>query len=267
MKNAWEAGSRIKLLPKFVQPAAILLRNILLSTGILRRLKAERSDLRNGSLHALALGVDYAYGCAVDGDIAEFGTMTGATAFVLAREMANAAYMYPDSDPRGRPKKLYLFDSFKGLPKSDALPDAESPHVLHGTWSAGTCRGITKEDLGKKCRKFLSESRVIICDGWFKDTLPKLPDDVRFSLIHIDCDLYQSTLDVLEFCFNKGIVEEGAAIFFDDWNSNKASPKYGERRAWAEVVERFQIISSDWGEYGHMGRKFIVHSYRPSAAE
>jgi hypothetical protein len=262
MKANWKPGKRIETLPRFLQPFAMLIRNTLLSAGLLRRLKAERPDLRIGSYNSLALGVDYVYGCAVNGDIAEFGTMTGATAFVLAREMTKAAYMYPVSDPRGRPKKLYLFDSFQGLPDSDASPDIGSPHVMDGTWSAGTCKGISKEELGKKCGKLLSVERVIVCDGWFKDTLTKLEDNVRFSLMHIDCDLYQSTMDVLDFSFRKGIVEEGAAIFFDDWNSNKASPKYGERKAWAEVVERFSIEYSDWGEYGHMGRKFIVHSYR-----
>jgi O-methyltransferase len=261
MKNSLIPGRRIQALPKFFHPAAVLVRNILISVGLLRELKAERPDLRIGSYKSLALGVDYVYGCAVDGDIAEFGTMTGATAFVLAREMKRATYMYPLTDPRGRPKNLYLFDSFQGLPKSDALPDVGSPHVMDGTWSAGTCRGITKDDLTKKCGTLLSSDRVFVFDGWFKNTLSQLSDAVTFSLMHIDCDLYSSTMDVLEYAFHNGIVEEGCAIFFDDWNSNKASPKYGERKAWAEVVERFSIEYSDWGEYGHMGRKFIVHSY------
>lgn len=261
MKDNFMPGKRIQSLPKLLHPIAVLFRNILISLGLLRRLKQERYDLRIGSYKSLALGVDYVYGCAVDGDIAEFGTMTGATAFVLAEEIKRASYMYSHTDPRGKPKKLYLFDSFQGLPKSDALPDLSSPHVKDGTWSAGTCKGISKDVLIKKCGSLLSSDRVFVCDGWFKDTLSQLGDGVRFSLMHIDCDLYQSTMDVLEYCFGNSIVEEGAAIFFDDWNSNKASPKYGERKAWAEIVERFSIEYSDWGEYGHMGRKFIIHSY------
>lgn len=266
MKLDWTPGQRIQLLPKPIQPFAIIARNILLAVGAIKRLKPERKELREASLTALALGVDYVYGCAVAGHIAEFGTMTGNTAAVLAREIAKASYMYPEFDPRGRHKKLFLFDSFQGLPVSDVPEDRDSPHVLDGTWSAGTCKGITKEELRMKCAKFIPNDRIAVLDGWFKDTLPTLPAGTTFALLHVDCDLYQSTLDVLDFCFQRGLVEEGAAIFFDDWNSNRASPKYGERKAWAEAVTRYEVDYSDWGEYGHMGRKFIVHAYVPGPA-
>jgi len=93
-----------------------------------------------------------------------------------------------------------------------------------------------------------------------------VPDRTRFALIHVDCDLYQSTLDVLVHVFSRGMVSEGAALFFDDWNCNRASRVLGEQRAWAEVVERFRIEYSDSGEYGITGRKFLVHAYRAEPA-
>ena len=104
-------------------------------------------------------------------------------------------------------------------------------------------------------------TRVRIHAGWFRDTLPCLPRETRFSLVHIDCDLYQSAKDVLDYCFSSGMIENGAAIFFDDWNCNAANAALGERRAWAEAVDAFDIHATDCGEYGMGARKFIVHSY------
>jgi hypothetical protein len=264
MSLDWTPGDRIKTLPIFIQPFAVLARNVLIATGIVKRLKAERFELRADVYRKLMLGVDYVYGSDVKGDIAEFGTMTGATAAAMAQELGLAYLTYPANDPRGNVKRLHLFDSFRGLPVSSSRVDTEAPHVQAGTWSAGTCKGITKEDLLKKCARFIPTENVLIHDGWFKDTLPKLPANTTFALLHIDCDLYQSTIEVLDFCFSRGMVQEGAAVFFDDWNSNRASPEYGERKAWAEAVERYSIKSSDSGEYGHLGRKFLVHSYSAS---
>jgi hypothetical protein len=80
-------------------------------------------------------------------------------------------------------------------------------------------------------------------------------------MVHLDCDLYQSAIEVLEYCFSNNMFSDGAIIFFDDWNCNRASPSYGERKAWAEVVDKFSVEFSDGGDYSWGGHKFIVHSY------
>jgi uncharacterized glyoxalase superfamily protein PhnB len=209
---------------------------------------------------ALALGVEYLAGTDVEGDIAEFGTMSGNTAqflsFALSGIGNNHNIKYKLSQT-----KLYLFDSFEGLPSSEASADRDSPHVKKGVWSPGTCKGISKEQLLEMCKKHIPESQISIYAGWFKETLPQLPDDTKFGMIHLDSDLYQSAIDVLDTCFSRGFIQEGTVIFFDDWNCNKASPKYGERRAWLEMQEKYAVDFSDWGSYGAVSHKIIVHSY------
>lgn len=108
----------------------------------------------------------------------------------------------------------------------------------------------------------LPPERIEINEGWFADTVKVLPSDTSFAMIHFDGDLYQSTMDALEPCFERGFISKGAVVFFDDWNCNQSDPLYGERRAWAELVERFNIIASHCGDYSIGGTKFIVHSYR-----
>jgi O-methyltransferase len=207
---------------------------------------------------ALTLSVMYINSADVKGDIAEFGTMGGFTARTLAAAMV--------FDPRYQPnrplRKLRLFDSFEGLPKITSQIDLESPHVKSGTWSKGGCRILSATELRTMVEAIIPPSRVEIKEGWFADTVKLLPDDTRLALIHFDGDLYQSTMDALVPCFERGFISKGAVFCFDDWNCNQADPEYGERRAWRDLVNRFNIVASHCGDYSIQSTKFIVHSYR-----
>jgi O-methyltransferase len=199
----------------------------------------------------LLFAVEYAVGASVEGDVAEFGTMKGRTARVLAAAMA--AFRH-----KGR---LHLFDSFEGMPESSPV-DAASWHVKEGHWAPGSCQGMGPKALRALCRKFLRDDQIVIYEGWYKDTVKTIPEGTKFAVIHVDCDLYQSTVDALDPLFQRGIVSEGAVILFDDWNCNRAVCDLGERRAWRELSAKFRIEFSDGGDYSWGGHKFIVHNYR-----
>ena len=82
-------------------------------------------------------------------------------------------------------KTIVGFDSFEGLPESWI------PEWRKGSFSQGG--EIPKEVLGEN---------VSIIKGLFSDTVPKFFEttdfkDVELLLLHIDCDLYRSTKDVL----------------------------------------------------------------------
>jgi hypothetical protein len=249
-------GRRIRKLPRPLQPPATLLRNV--AQWAVGYAQPTATDLE--VYRKLEGGIEYVCQNKVEGEIAEFGTMSGLSASVLARALA------AERSRRDGDRVLHLFDSFEGLPPATAEPDRNAPLVQAGIWAAGTCRGVSPEDLRAMCARFLPESHIRIHHGWFSATLPAVPGGTRFALIHVDCDLYQSTLDVLGQVFSRGMVSEGAALFFDDWNCNRASRVLGERRAWAEAVERFGIEYSDSGEYGITGHKFLVHAYRAETA-
>jgi hypothetical protein len=219
---------------------------------------------REAAIGALSEGVAALYGYDVEGVIAEFGTMSGETAKGLARAIAScdihlshAVSMY--SQP---PRQLYLFDSFVGLPESDAgSVDGKSPHVRDQVWSAGTCRGITAEQLADGVSNLLPKERFEIFAGWFSETVPQLSPDVRFALLHIDSDLYSSAMDVMDSLFARGMIAKGAFIYFDDWSCNRVDTTLGEQRAWRECIEKYDIHYSDQGSYGIFARRFTVHSY------
>jgi len=253
MAIAWIRGKRIEELPKLIQSVAFLYRNILWS---FKRKKWKETDSEKDVRKKLSFGVEYVCGADVAGDVAEFGTMSGRTAAVIAEALSKFDIF------KNGPKKLHLFDSFEGLPPAQSVVDRDSPHVKSGIWGVGTCKGISKERLGCVLKKFLPKNSTIIYNGWFKDTLPQIPKGTKFAMLHIDCDMYQSTIEVLDYLFQNLHIEDGTVIFLDDYNCNRASPNFGEQRAWSETVKKFLIIFTDCGEYGWSGRKFVIHHYR-----
>jgi hypothetical protein len=206
----------------------------------------------------LTLSAMYINSADVKGDIAEFGTMGGFT----ARTLANAMVFDPRYQPNHPLRKLRLFDSFEGLPEITSQIDIESQHVKSGTWSKGGCRILSAAELRMMVEAIIPPDRVEIYEGWFADTVKQLPDDTRLALIHFDGDLYSSTMDALVPCFERGFISKGAVICFDDWNCNEADPDAGERKAWADLVNRFKIVASHSGDYSIQSTRFIVHSYR-----
>ena len=207
---------------------------------------------------ALTLSVMYINIADVKGDVAEFGTMSGVTARAIAFAM-----VFDPQRQKSRPlRRLRLFDSFEGLPVITSAVDRSSPHVVSGDWAKGGCLVLSAHQLRAAMTEILPSERIEINEGWFSETANALPSDTRLAMIHFDGDLYQSMIDALTPCFDRGFVSRGAVLCFDDWNCNQADPSYGERRAWAELTEKFQIVASHCGYYSSMATKFIVHSYR-----
>ena len=219
------------------------------------------------ALRDLSKGVAYTYMSDVQGDIAEFGCFWGKSAEVLADSISKC--------DRGLDRKLWLFDSFQGLPDSTLPPDTESPHVKSGawTWKVEDGKGPTPTAILQQCSAFLPVDRIKVIPGWYKDTLVSIPGDTKFALVHIDCDLYESAYQVLDHLFGNDMLSDGCALFFDDWYCNRGNPAFGEQKAFQNIRSRYAATTiespmrrvpldkiTDWGPYGIVGRKFIVHA-------
>lgn len=103
-------------------------------------------------------------------------------------------------------RSLYGFDSFLGLPDD-----------WFGDLGLFRERGYFNLD-GKKPPQVeeLEQSGAIIIPGMFNDTIPKWLEyhDDDIALIHVDCDVYSSTRDVL-FGLNNRITA-GCIVVFDE---------------------------------------------------
>jgi|TARA_R100000455_G_C6272587_1_gene129485 hypothetical protein len=117
----------------------------------------------------------------------------------------------------------YGFDSFLGLQED---------------WKGGTmAKGAfsTAEELPQM------EKNVTLIKGWFKDTLPNflLKYNLPISMMHIDCDTYESTKEVLDI-IGKDRLVKGTRILFDEYHSY-IGWKEGEFKAWKEFVIKNNI--------------------------
>lgn len=97
-------------------------------------------------------------------------------------------------------RRLYLLDSFNGLPED-----------WIGPWKKGSF-ALQNSEIPN-----FEQSNIEIIPGWFSETVPVLASRLRkpLALIHADADLYSSTMDALNG-LNAAIVP-GTIILFDEY--------------------------------------------------
>ena len=140
----------------------------------------------------------------VPGDFAECGVWKGGTTLMLARVL------------NGRSDKtLYLFDSFEGLPEVDREKDS---WFQKGQYSAGSVTLV--EDLLRDFKR-----TVNIRPGWIPNTFKGL-ENRRYAFVHIDVDIYQSTLDCCKYFYPRMV--PGGMMLFDEYAFAAAA---GEKQA------------------------------------
>jgi len=143
-----------------------------------------------------------------NGLILEFGVASGNTINIIANAAGN--------------REVHGFDSFEGLPE-----DWTGHLETKGSFS-------TKGILPKV------RSNVTLHKGWFSETISKFKEQHTdtIAFLHIDCDLYQSTREVLWSLADKLV--EGTVIEFDEY-FNYPNWQQHEFRAWQEFVKEKNI--------------------------
>jgi hypothetical protein len=195
----------------------------------------------------------------VIGDVLEFGVLAGWSARIFAETMRD--YMVVGD--------LYLYDSFAGLPDYDSVVDRDSYEIAgRNIWSdkmkfpddfVATLGGKLERHVKDRLSTIIRAERIKTCRGFYSESL-KTPIKAKAALVHIDCDLYQSTVEVLDALLRDDVFQDGCVVMFDDWNCNKASPYFGERRAFREFLERQnRFAASQFFTYGFNGAAFILH--------
>ena len=130
----------------------------------------------------------------LNGDFAECGVYKGGSAFLIADRMTQ-------SDAKER--QLHLFDTFQGMPSAAN----EDPSGIKEGRFGDTSLPAVQEYL----RQF---PFVRFYQGHIPETLEAVKDR-RFAFVHIDVDLYQTTLDCLHFFYPRTV--PGGVMIFDDY--------------------------------------------------
>ena len=134
---------------------------------------------------------------AVSGDTAECGVFRGAGSHLMLEAQ------------RGTGKTHHLFDSFEGLsepaPGVDAATNLNEPRHPKHHFSAG-------EELVRANLKAFDN--LAFHKGWIPERFADVAGK-RFSLVHLDLDLYEPTRDSLAFFYPR--MQPGGIIVCDDY--------------------------------------------------
>jgi hypothetical protein len=153
------------------------------------------------------------------GDCAECGVAYGGSALLLCRIFGATG------------KKLYLFDSFKGLPAPNTTYDR---YFRKGQMaaSADAVRALLSEF------QSMTEIRV----GWMPTTFKGL-EEKQFAFVHVDVDLYQSTLDCCAFFYPR-LVPRGILLFDEYGYPSTHGEKVAVDEFFAQKPERPMVLST-----------------------
>jgi O-methyltransferase len=125
------------------------------------------------------------------GDVAEVGVYRGGTARLLALTFAARAK-----------KTLHLFDTFEGMPSTDATVD----HHRKGDFADTSLDSVQRQLEGCGDVRFYK--------GFFPDTAGPIQNS-RFCMVHVDADIYQSVKDSCVFFYPR--LEKRGIMVFDDY--------------------------------------------------
>ena len=160
------------------------------------------------------------------GDIVECGVWNGGSAVVMG-----VADMENVNSLNGR--TIWLFDSFKGLPRAGEKDgELERKNYFEG-WNKGDVRKV--HQVFNKVGVPLTSVNIV--PGWFDTTLVKADLD-QIAILHIDADWYESVKLVLDVFYRK--VVPGGFVILNDYGTWS-----GCDRALADFLEENNIGDVD----------------------
>eukprot|EP01062_Namystynia_karyoxenos_P017176 TRINITY_DN16302_c0_g2_i1.p1 TRINITY_DN16302_c0_g2~~TRINITY_DN16302_c0_g2_i1.p1 ORF type:complete len:255 (+),score=80.49 TRINITY_DN16302_c0_g2_i1:719-1483(+) len=111
----------------------------------------------------------------------------------------------------GIPRRVFVVDSFRGLPPKEHPRD-------DAFWKYLDYVSVSERQVQDHFRRYqLLDSSVEFVRGWFSDSLPALRSRLPpIAVLRLDGDMYKSTLDVLCNLYDK--LEVGGYWIVDDWN-------------------------------------------------
>lgn len=128
--------------------------------------------------------------------------------------------------------RLFAFDSFEGLPEPEQQEIPEE-------WVKGGYACSEEQFRRNLASDGVDLKDLITVPGFYDKTLnsetKKRLGLQRAAIVHVDCDLYESTIVVLDFVTD--LLGQGSVLVFDDWFYNQGRKDRGEQKACYEWLE------------------------------
>jgi hypothetical protein len=129
----------------------------------------------------------------IAGDIAELGVYKGNTSYILANFAKDLG------------RTAYLFDTFEGFDSRDIKGIDSSIPMQFSDTSLETVRD------------FVGDNNTVYVKGYFPESAAQIPDNLKFCLVHLDCDLYSPIMSALSYFYPR--MAEGGFIVLHDYSS------------------------------------------------
>lgn len=164
----------------------------------------------------------------IEGDIIETGVWRGGACI-----LASAIVKYNKSD-----KKVYVADSFEGLPKPEDKYEADKGDPHHTLEHLK----VSLEQVQDNFKKYgLLTENVSFIKGFFKDSLKKVPFK-KLAGLRLDGDMYSSTWEVLTLLYDK--LSVGGYLIVDDYYLPACKKAVDDFRESNNITE--DIVRVDW---------------------
>lgn len=144
-------------------------------------------------------------------------------------------------------RKVWVADSFSGLPKPDPSQNLKDA-IFWYLMSPIEHLAIPYEYVEGLFRRYdLLDDQVRFLKGWFRDTLPLAPIE-KLAVLRMDGDLYESTMDALNFLYPK--ISDGGFLIIDDYGipagCRDAVDEYRERHGIKAPMQAINDVSVFW---------------------
>lgn len=165
------------------------------------------------------------------GNLAEVGVYKGGSAEIINNSMKIG-------------KNLFLFDTFDGLPYEKSEHD--------NFFNKGDFRDSSFDDIKKQFETF---KNVHVFKGIFPEQNHEEIKEEKFSLVHLDVDMYKCTMECLSFFYPRmnvgGIIVlddysdsccEGVTKAVDEFLSNKPEKPSHVRDGQARIIKQGKLL-------------------------
>lgn len=127
----------------------------------------------------------------IPGKYAEVGAFRGGSAMLISRASKNT-------------KEIYVFDTFEGFPETTQGQDL-------AVWKKGEMHDVNLEEV----KRFFDGRSVRFFKGIFPHTTDQIPESDEFAFVHLDTDLYESTLEGCRYFYSR--LSRSGVILIDDY--------------------------------------------------
>ena len=156
----------------------------------------------------------------IEGDFAECGVWKGHSAYILSTLL----------EENNKEKHFYIFDSFEGGLSDKIEEDKNNRYNL--TEKQIKAEKLSFSSTEEQVKSTLSSfDNISYLKGWIPERFNEV-DNKKFCFVHIDVDLYQPTLDSLNFFYPR--LNDGGAIVIDDYGISQFP---GARKAVHKFLE------------------------------